>query len=78
MLMQAAKHVEMARAQRAYYQAKVANAVADATAGRDHAERRYTFVVDFGQNMELPVYYNNEQPGITYYYSRLSIYNLDC
>ena len=75
MLMQAAKHVEMARAQRAFYQAKVADAVADATAGRDHSERRYTFVVDYGQNMELPVY-NNEQPGITYYYSPLSIYNL--
>ena len=75
MLMQAAKHVEMARAQRAFYQAKVADAKADATAGRDHSERRYTFVVDYGQNMELPVY-NNEQPGITYYYSPLSIYNL--
>ena len=45
MLMQAAKHVEMARAQRAFYQAKVADAVADATAGKDHAERWYTFVV---------------------------------
>ncbi len=75
MLMQAAKHVEMARAQRALYQAKVANAVAYATAGKDHAERGYTFVVDYGQNMELPVY-NNEQPGITYYYSPLSVYNL--
>jgi hypothetical protein len=75
MLMQAAKHVEMARAQRALYQAKVADAIADATAGKDHAERRYTFVVDYGQNMELPVY-NNEQPGITYYYSPLSVYNL--
>ncbi len=61
MLMQAAKHVEMARAQRALYQAKVADAIADATAGKDHAERRYTFVVNYGQNMELPVY-NNEQP----------------
>ena len=75
MLMQAAKHVEMARAQRALYQAKVADAVADATAGKDHTERRYTFVVDYGQNMELPSY-NDEQPGITYYYSPLSVYNL--
>ncbi len=77
MLMQAAKHIEMARAQRALYQAKVADAVADATAGKDHnhTERRYTFVVDYGQNMELPVY-NDEQPGITYYYSPLSVYNL--
>jgi hypothetical protein len=75
MLLQAAEHVKMARAQRALYQAKVADAVADATEGKDHAERRYTFVVDYGQNMELPVY-NKEQPGITYYYSPLSIYNL--
>jgi hypothetical protein len=48
MLLQAAEHVKMARAQRALYQAKVANAVADATKGKDHAERRYTFVVDYG------------------------------
>ncbi len=33
-----------------------------------HFEQTYTFVVDYGQNMELPVY-NEEQPGITYYYS---------
>ncbi len=35
----------------------------------------YTFVVDFGQNMELPSY-RKEQPGCTYYYSPLSVYNL--
>ena len=37
----------------------------------------YTSVVDYGQNIELPVY-NEEQPGITYYYnySALSLYNL--
>jgi len=75
MLLEAAEHVKMARAQRALYKAKVADAVEDATAGKDHDERRYTFVVDYGQNMELPVY-NKEQPGVTYYYSPLSIYNL--
>ena len=75
MLLEAAEHVKMARAQRALYKAKVADAVLDATAGIDHSERRYTFVVDYGQNMELPVY-NKEQPGITYYYSPLSVYNL--
>jgi ribosome-binding protein aMBF1 (putative translation factor) len=75
MLLQAAEHVKMARAQRALYQAKLADAVADANGVKDHAERRYTFVVDYGQNMELPVY-NKEQPGITYYYSPLSIYYL--
>ncbi len=74
-LLESAKHVKMARSQRALYQAKVADAVADATEGKDHADRRYTFIVDYGQNMELPVF-NKEQPGITYYYSPLSIYNL--
>ena len=44
-------------------------------AGKAHSERVYTFVVDYGQNMELPVY-NDEQPGCTYYYSPLSVYNL--
>ena len=33
------------------------------------------FAVDYGQNMELPMY-NSQQPGVMYYYSPLSIYNL--
>ncbi len=74
-LLQAAVHIKMARAQRALYQAKVADADVDATAGKEHLVRRYTFVVDYGQNMELPVY-NKEQPGCTYYLSPMSIYNL--
>ncbi len=75
MLMQAAAHIKMARAQRALYQAKVVDVVADATAGEEHLVRRYTFGVNYGQNMELPVY-NKEQPGCTYYFSPMSIYNL--
>jgi hypothetical protein len=75
MLLQAAAHIKMARAQRALYQAKVADAVADATARKEHSVRRYTFVVDYGQNMELPIY-NKKQPGCTYYFSPMSIYNL--
>ena len=75
MLLQAAEHVKMARIQRKLYQQKVAEAVEDAKVGRAHSERRYTFVVDYGQNMELPIF-NKEQPGVTYYYSPLSIYNL--
>ena len=50
-------------------------AIADAKAGVEFVNRQYTFVVDYGQNMELPVY-NKEQPGVTYYFSPLSIYNL--
>jgi hypothetical protein len=62
----------MARTQRALYQTKVADAVADATAKKEHLVRRYTFVVDYGQKMELPVY-NKEQPGCTYYFSPMSV-----
>ena len=40
-----------------------------------HSERHYMFVVDYGQNMEIPVF-KDQQPGVTYYYSPLSIYNL--
>jgi hypothetical protein len=65
----------MARAQRALYQAKVALAVQDATAKKDHLRRVYTFIVNYGQNMELPVY-NKEQPGCTYYFSPLIIFYL--
>ena len=75
MLLQAAEHVKMARIQRKLYQQKVAEAVEDAKVGKAHKERWYTFVVDYGQNMELPIF-NKEQPGVTYYYSPLSIYNL--
>ncbi len=56
MLLQAAAHIKMARAQRALYQAKVADVVADATARKEHSVRRYNFNVDYGQNMELPVH----------------------
>jgi hypothetical protein len=75
MLLQAVVHIKVARAQGALYQAKVADAVADATAGKEHLVRRYTFVVDYGQNMELPMY-NKDQPGCMYYFSPMSIYNL--
>ncbi len=76
MLLQAAEHVKMARIQRLLYQQKVAEAVEDAKKGRAHSKRRYMFVVDYEQNMELPIF-NKEQQGVTYYYSPLSIYNLE-
>jgi hypothetical protein len=74
-LLEAAAHIKMARAQRALYQVKVALAVQDATAKKDHSRRVYTFVVDYRQNMELFIY-NKEQPSCTYYFSPLSIFNL--
>ena len=62
LLLESASHIQMAWTQRALYQEKVAAAVKSAKVGVLHSERTYTFVVDYGQNMELPVY-NEEQPG---------------
>jgi hypothetical protein len=78
LLLEAAIHVRMARmarAQRCLYQARVTDAVRDASAGLEHSSRTYTFVVNYGQNMEIPIF-NTEQPGPTYYYSPMSVYNL--
>ncbi len=76
MVLESAKHIRMARAQRALYQALVADAVSNAKEEKDHGARRYTFVVYYGQNMEIPIF-NDEQPGCTYLYnSLLSVYNL--
>ena len=74
MLMRAAIHVRSSRVQRLLYQYFFDKAVADAKANVPHRDRTYTLVADFGQNMELPVF-NEEQPGCTYYYSPLSVYN---
>lgn len=75
MLLRAALHVRMAKKQRELYRSVVAKAVDHAKQNIPHKDRSYTFVVDYGQNMELPVF-NKQQPGCTYYYSPLSIYNL--
>ena len=53
----------------------VAKARAHAQQRLPHHLRSYTFVVDYGQNMELPVF-NHNQPGCTYYYPPLGIFNL--
>ncbi len=75
MLLCAAYHLFMARAQRALYRTVVSNAISDAKVKKPHSEKTFTFVVDYGQNMQLPVF-NQEQPGTTYYYSPVNIYNL--
>jgi hypothetical protein len=56
-----------ARAQSTLYQKKVDQAVQHASAGKEHLLKTYTFVVDYGQNMELPLF-RKEQPGCTYYF----------
>ncbi len=50
------EHIKMAGVQRALYQAKVELAVQDAATKKDHLESVYTFVDNYGQNMELPLY----------------------
>ncbi len=69
------EHVRMYWVQQVLFQEKVEEAIADAKEDKQFSDRRYTFVVDYGQNMELPVY-NSQQPGATYYYSPVSINNL--
>ena len=73
MMLEAADHVKMARAQRQLYQDKVEKA--RRTVEKVHSEWMDTFVVNYGQNMELPVF-NAEQPGATYYYSPMTVNNL--
>jgi hypothetical protein len=46
MMLEAAEHIKMARAQRQLYQDKVEKA--RQTVGKIHSERTYTFVVDYG------------------------------
>jgi hypothetical protein len=75
MIIRANEHVQMVRAQRILYVNLVLKAREHSKQNIEHIQRSYTFVVDFGQNMELPSF-NGEQPGSTYYYSPLSVYNL--
>ena len=73
LVVQAAKHVDMARQQRQLFVRKKAEAKEDATKQVIQEERCYTFVADFAQNMYLPNF-ASEQPGATYYFSPLNVY----
>ena len=64
----------MARAQRFLYQKLEEVAVRDAKDAVKHLERRYTITCDFGQNIQCPCY-NSKQPGCTYYYTPLHVFN---
>ena len=74
MLICAAKHVSMVQVQRLVYVQLVHKARQHAQLNVPHSIRSYTFVCDYGQNMELPIF-NREQPGCSYYFSPLSVYN---
>ena len=75
MIERAHRHVRMAQVQRLLYVSYVHKARQHVRLKIPFNRRSFTFVVDYGQNMELPVY-NSEQPGCSYYYSPLGVYNL--
>ena len=77
MILRAAWHVKSARAQRSLYQLKTVIAQESTLACLPHKDAVETYVVDYGQNMEMPAF-NSSQPGETYYFSPLSVYNLGC
>ena len=67
------EHVKEYKCQRDFIKAKRDEAKADLENGVKWPYRRDCFVGDYSQNMALP-WFGNEQPGVTYYYSPLSIY----
>ena len=69
--MKAAHHVMMARKQRELFNTKKEEA--RATASLPMEQRTFTYVADFAQNMYVPNF-AAEQPGATYYYSPLNMY----
>ena len=65
-ILDAALHVKMARSMRQFVNDKIAAARHDRQQQTPHAERTYTFIADYCQNMSLP-HFGKEQPGDTYY-----------
>jgi hypothetical protein len=54
----------------------MARAKEDALANTIHSERTYTFIAKYGQNMQLLPWFGTSQPGDTYYYTPLNVFNL--
>jgi hypothetical protein len=71
LVLQAAKHVMMAKAQRDLFNDKKQQAYDDRDKPKE--ERVFTFVADYSQNMYLPNF-AGAQPGETYYYSPVNGY----
>ena len=65
-ILEAAEHVQMARSMREYVNEKILIARQDRHNNQLHADRTYTFVADYCQNMALP-HFGNQQPGEVYY-----------
>jgi hypothetical protein len=52
---------------------KIAKAKEDKMNHAPHSSRTYTFIADYSQNLDLP-HFGGEQPGETFYYSPLNIF----
>jgi hypothetical protein len=69
-LLKATLHVKQAIIPRQQANNKIQQAIE--TADLPHENRRYCFITDYSQNMELP-YFGASQPGDTYHFSALKI-----
>mmetsp|Transcript_25192 Transcript_25192/g.41527 ORF Transcript_25192/g.41527 Transcript_25192/m.41527 type:complete len:126 (+) Transcript_25192:1035-1412(+) len=74
MLKRAGIHVEQAEVQRDKHNMFAAQAVQDAKNGVPHEEATRAFTCDYGQNILFP-HFGSEQPGVTYYFSQLTMLN---
>jgi hypothetical protein len=67
------KHCKRSIFQRKLANKKIARAKEDKTNNVPHRFRVYTYIADFSQNLDLP-HFGGEQPGETFYYSPLNIF----
>lgn len=74
-LLRVALHVKRSDYQREGYQIVNEEAVECKLNNKLRSQTTYLFVVDFGQNLELPTFMK-EEPAMTYYFSPLTVYNL--
>jgi hypothetical protein len=70
---EAAEHIKMARAQPKLYQDKVE--ATKRSVNKVHSQLTYTFVVDYGQNMKLPVFKEQQAGAMYYYFSPITVNN---
>jgi hypothetical protein len=69
----ATEHVRKAQVMWASVNEKSRKTREDRQQSTEHADRTYTFVADYCQNMSLP-HFGKEQPGDTYYYTPTNLY----
>jgi hypothetical protein len=65
-------HVMQAKVMRAYVQGAIAAACKCRDDEVPHAQREYTIVCDYAQNLNMP-HYGGEQPGDIYYFSAVTM-----